>query len=91
MFGGCRGSNLGGAGLGRWAVIEELEVPSFEGRWDRNMEEEYWVFHIRHLEGRCFGIVMRRRVRIVRVGAGGRHSWDRRGLFAVQWVAGWTS
>jgi hypothetical protein len=91
MFGGCRGSNLGGAGRGRWAAIEGLEVLSFEGRWDRNMEVEYWVFHIRPLEGRCFGIVMRRRVRIVRVGAGERRSWDRKGLFAVLWVAGWTS
>lgn len=83
MFGDCRGCSLGGAGRGRWVAIEGLGAPSFEGKWDRNMEVECWVFHRLPLEGQCFGIVMRRRVQIVRVGAGEPRSWVRRGLSAV--------
>ncbi len=52
------------------------------------MEVEYWVFHLRLPEGRCFGIAMRRRVRIVRSEACERRSWDQRDLFAVLWAAG---
>lgn len=55
------------------------------------MEAEYWAFHLRPLEGRCFGIVMRMRVRIVRSEAGERRSWDQKDLFGVLWVAGRTS
>lgn len=91
MFEGCIRSNLVGAGRGRWVAIEGLEAPSFEVRWDPNMEVECWVFHLRPLEGRYSGIVMRRRVRIERSEAGERRSWDRRDLFAVLWVAERTS